>query len=189
MAHVIHSINTTLSGSCYHLDSVTGDEHHAYATELTASADALVFGRNTFDLFMQFWPMALSRTDLPASTVALARVLARIPKLVVSSRPVELSWNNTRHVPGPDLARLKDELLQLNGRAVIFGSPGLSASLLNDGMVNELHVLVQPYIGVKGPQMYSGLLERAALALVDVRSLQEGSVLLRYNLTCNQSVA
>ena len=54
MAHVIHSINTTASGLCHHLDSVTDDEHQRYTIDLTLSADALIFGRNTVDLFTQF---------------------------------------------------------------------------------------------------------------------------------------
>lgn len=98
MAHVIHSINTTASGFCHHLDSTIDDTHHSYAVELTLSADALLFGRNTFDLFMQFWPSAIDRNDLPSGTIALAKAFSNAPKLVVSSRPVEVCWNNTKHV-------------------------------------------------------------------------------------------
>ncbi|CAM5222721.1 dihydrofolate reductase family protein [Alishewanella longhuensis] len=101
MAHVINSINTTASGLCHHLDSAIDDAHHQYATDLTLSADALLFGRNTFDLFMQFWPDAVNGDHLPVKTLALARAFAKTPKLVVSNRPVELTWNNTRHVQGP----------------------------------------------------------------------------------------
>ncbi|RUO25558.1 hypothetical protein CWE09_02150 [Aliidiomarina minuta] len=64
MAHVIHSINTMASGLCHHLDSVTGDEHLQYAIDLTLSAEVLIFGRNTFDLFTQFWPDALNRNGV-----------------------------------------------------------------------------------------------------------------------------
>lgn len=107
MAHVIHSINTTASGLCHHLDSVTGDEHQQYAIDLTLSTDVLILGRNTFDLFMQFWPDAANRYDLAEATMALAKAFTEIPKLVVSSRPVELSWANTRHIQGLTLTRLR----------------------------------------------------------------------------------
>lgn len=103
MAHVIHSVNTTASGLCHHLDSAIDDSHHQYATDLALSADALLFGRCTYDLFTRFWPGAADRHDLPEDVLNLARALDRVLKLVVSSRPVELSWNSTRHVHGPCL--------------------------------------------------------------------------------------
>ena len=183
MAHVIHSINTTASGLCHHLDSAIDDEHHQYAIDLTLSADALIFGRTTFDLFMQFWPGAVDRSDLPGNTLDLAKAFHSVPKCVVSSRPVELSWSNTRHVQGPGLDKLVRELEKLKGVAVIFGSPSLAASLLNEGLVNEIHVLAQPYIGVDGPRAFNGLKERAHLSLLGARSLKSGSVLLRYSVT------
>lgn len=183
MAHVINSINTTASGLCHHLDSAIDDAHHQYAIDLTLSADALIFGRNTFDLFMQFWLDAVNRDDLPEATLALARAFAGVPKLVVSSRPVELSWDKTRHVEGPSLRKVVQELEELNGVAVIFGSPSLTSSLLNEGLINEIHVLAQPYIGVEGPRAFGGLNKRVNLSLLGSSSLKTGSVLLRYNVT------
>ena len=183
MAHVINSINITASGLCHHLDSAIDDAHHKYATDLTLSADALLFGRNTFDLFMQFWPDAANGDDLPEATLALARAFSRTPKLVVSSRPVELTWDNTRHVQGPGLSKVLHELEELKGAVVIFGSPSLTSSLLNEGFVNEIHVLAQPYIGVEGPRAFSGLNKRVNLSLLGSSSLNSGSVLLRYNVT------
>ncbi|MCC5878307.1 MAG: dihydrofolate reductase family protein [Idiomarina sp.] len=183
MAHVIHSINTTASGLCHHLDSVTGDEHQQYAIDLTLSADALIFGRNTFDLFMQFWPAAANRSDLPEATVALAKALTEIPKLVVSSRPIELYWANTRHIQGPNLDKVANELAQIEGSAVIFGSPSLASNLLNEGLVNEIHILAQPYLGVEGPRAFNGLDKRVSLSLLGSSELKEGSVLLRYSVS------
>lgn len=183
MAHVIHSINTTASGLCHHLDSAIDDAHHQYATDLTLTADALLFGRNTFDLFMQFWPDAGNRYDLPAATQALARAFARTPKLVVSNRPVELTWDNTRHVQGSGLSKVVRELEELEGTVVIFGSPGFTSSLLNEGLIDEIHVLAQPYIGVEGPRVFSGLNKRVNLCLLGSSSLKSGSVLLCYKVT------
>lgn len=110
MAYVIHSLNTTASGLCHHLDSVVDDEHHQYALDLTLSADALIVGRNTFDLFMEFWPAAAGRTDLPKGTLALAKAFHDVAKYVVSSRQVELTWNNTRQIQGASLGNIRSEI-------------------------------------------------------------------------------
>jgi dihydrofolate reductase len=183
MAHVINSINTTASGLCHHLDGAIDDAHHRYATDLTLSADALLFGRNTFDLFMQFWPDAVNGDDLPEAALALARAFAKTPKLVASSRAVELTWDNTRHVQGPGLSKVVRELEELKGTVVIFGSPSFTSSLMNEGLINEIHVLAQPYIGVEGPRVFSGLNRRVNLTLLGSSSLNSGSVLLRYSVT------
>lgn len=182
MGRVIHSINTTVGGLCHHLDNAVDDAHHRYATELTLSADALVLGRNTFDLFMDFWPSAVNRTDLPIEVVGLANAFNNIPKLVVSSRPIETTWNNTKHIPGPDLEELRQKLETLQGNVVIFGSPGLASSLLNEGLVDELHILAQPMIGIEGPQAFNNIRQRTNLTLVAADPLESGSVLLRYEV-------
>ena len=114
--------------------------------------------------------------------MALAKAFAEIPKIVVSSRPVELSWANTRHLQGPNLSKVANELDQIKGTAVIFGSPSFASSLLNEGLVNEIHILAQPYIGVEGPGAFGDLNKRISLSLLGSQELKEGSVLLRYSV-------
>ena len=115
--------------------------------------------------------------------MALAKAFAEIPKIVVSSRPVELSWANTRHIQGPNLNKVAHELDQLRGTAVIFGSPSFASSLLNERLVNEVHILAQPYVGIEGPRAFSGLDKRISLSLLGCMPLKEGSVLLRYSVS------
>ncbi|ALS98277.1 dihydrofolate reductase family protein [Lacimicrobium alkaliphilum] len=182
MAHVIHSINITASGLCHHLDSAVDRQHHQYALDLTASAEALILGRNTFGLFMQFWPGASERDDLPADVVALARAFSRIPKYVVSSRPTELTWNNTTPIQGPALDNVSRQLARIPGTVVVFGSPGLATSLLNEGLIDEIHILAQPFIGTQGPRAYNGLEQRAELKLLIAEPLSSEVVLLRYKV-------
>lgn len=182
MAHVIHSINATLSGRCHHLDSLVDDTHHQYAIDLGTAADALILGAHTFALFDAFWPAAVNRQDLPANTVALARAFARTPKYVVSAKPVKTAWENTVHLPGPNLTVLANTLRTVAGSAVLFGSPGLANAMMNAALINEVHLLAQPIIGTEGPQAYAGLHERVDLALVEARPFPSGVVLLTYSV-------
>ncbi|WP_111657910.1 dihydrofolate reductase family protein [Isoalcanivorax indicus] len=182
MAHVIHSINATLSGRCHHLDSLIDDTHHQYAIDLVTAADALILGARTFALFEAFWPAAANRQDLPEHTVALARAFTQTRKYVVSARPVETSWENTVHVPGPGLTNLAKTLSEVPGVAVLFGSPGLAAAMMNDGLIHDVHLLAQPLIGVEGPQAYTGLSQRVDLTLAEARPFPSGVVLLRYKV-------
>ncbi|RUO29748.1 hypothetical protein CWE12_07185 [Aliidiomarina sedimenti] len=181
MAHVVHSINVTAGGSCHHQDSSIDDAHLDYATQLTRSAAAMLLGRHTFELFMQFWPQTASQTDLPAGTLALATAFHHIPKLVVSGTSVAVTWNNTTQIK-PGLESIRQTLAGIQGRVVIFGSPSLADSLLNEGLVNELHIVAQPYIGVADPRAFTAIKQRIGLSLLGVDWFESGSVLLRYKV-------
>ncbi|RUO38598.1 hypothetical protein CWE13_02835 [Aliidiomarina shirensis] len=182
MAHVIHSINITASGLCHHMDSIVDDAHHKYAIDLMSSADALILGRNTFDLFMNFWPGALKKPGLPTGTLNLAKALNSIPKFIVSNRPIELTWNNVKRIPGSSLEGIRKELEILAGNAVVFGSPTLASSLLNEELVDELHIVFQPFVGVEGPRAFNEINKRVSLSLLSVDEFTSGAVLMRYKV-------
>jgi len=86
MAQIIHSINVTVNGGCYHEDVAADIEHHGYALKLPESASFVLLGRNTFDLFAGFWPGAATNHDLPSHVTELARELRGKRKYVLSAR-------------------------------------------------------------------------------------------------------
>lgn len=176
---LIWSLNLTLSGRCHHLDSVVDDAHQQYAIDLLRSADALVLGRKTFKLFADFWPHAQADQGLPELTRQLAAELNAIPKYVVSARKLTKEWVNSSQVS--DIPALKHALRQLKN-VVGLGSPCLLSGLVNSGLITELHLLIQPFIGVGGPSAFAALSDKLELDLLGHKALQGGSVLLRYSL-------
>lgn len=180
MAHVIHSLNVTVSGSCHHADVVADEEHHRYALDLLRSARAVILGRNTFDLFESFWPKAVHDQALPVHVAAFAAELEAKPKWVVSGRDLKTQWCNTTLLRGPSLDEVKGMLGSHAGSVVVFGSPSLGTSLLKQGIVKEIHLLLQPLIGSAPPRAYATLESNRALSLLEARPLNSGVVLLRY---------
>ena len=180
MAHVIHSINITVSGSCHHADAVADKEHHHYALDLLVSASAVLLGRNTFDLFASFWPKAVNRRDLPSHMISFSAELDAKPKYVVSSRSLGAEWQNTKWLHGPGLVEVSEFVGSAPGTVVVFGSPGLGTSLAAAGLVHEIHVLTQPFIGATAMRAFEGLNVRKNLALLEARPFRSGAVLLRY---------
>ncbi len=180
MAHVIHSINITVSGSCHHGDAVADEEHHRYARDLLTSASAVLLGRNTFDLFVSFWPEAVNRRDLPSYMTSFAAELATKPKYVVSSRSLKTEWKNTKWLHGPELVEVSHFIGSTPGTVVVFGSPGLGTSLNAAGLVHEIHVITRPFIGATSMRAFEGLIVRRNLALLEARAFRSGAVLLRY---------
>lgn len=180
MAHVIHSINITVNGSCYHADTVADEEHHRYALGLMVSASAVLLGRNTFDLFASFWPEAVRTPDLPSYMRSFATELEAKPKYVVSGRSLGTEWKNTNLIRGPDLREVSRFVTSIPGTVIVFGSPGLGTSLAAAGLVHELHVVIQPYIGPAALRGFDGLKARKDLKLLECRPFQSGAALLRY---------
>ena len=179
MARIIHSINATLSGTCFHEDVIADGEHHQYATELARSADALLLGRNTYDLFATFWPSAVHRNDLPDFVVSLAHVLTEKPKIVVSSSELNASWKNTARIDCPERDSLHATLSNLKGKIVLFGSPSLAGSLAAQDLLDEAHVLLQPLFSTRGPQLPC-LWREQPLRNVSASRFMSGVVFLRY---------
>jgi dihydrofolate reductase len=159
---------------------VADEEHHRYALELLTSARAVLLGRNSFDLFESYWPEVASRFDLPSYMVDFAVELEAKPKYVLSSRNVGTAWKNTKLLQGPGLAEVRDFISSESGTVIVFGSPGLGTSLVAAGLVHELHVAVQPFIGAAAMRPFEGLHARKSLAFLEARPFRSGAVLLRY---------
>jgi dihydrofolate reductase len=180
MAYVVHSINVTITGTCYHEDVVADREHHEYAQSLLSSADSLLLGRGTFDLFEAFWPDASSRLDLPVHMADFARDLAVKPKFVASARDLKTSWSNVHLLLGADLGSVRQFLSGTSERVVVFGSPALGESLNAAGLINELQIVLQPLLGARPPRVFSHLQTRHDLSLIESMRFDSGVVVLRY---------
>ncbi|MFI6205185.1 dihydrofolate reductase family protein [Streptomyces sp. NPDC051041] len=116
---------------------VVGGAFDAAADE----ADAFLFGRRTWQAMAGAWP---ERAGDP-----FADRLNALPKYVVSRTltDADLTWNNTTRIPGDEaVARLR-ELRAADGRGLLLmGSPALARTLLGEGLVDELRLVVMPVV-------------------------------------------
>jgi dihydrofolate reductase len=102
---------------------------------MMAGNDAMLLGRQTYDEFAAFWPDA----D-PADPTTPQ--MNGTPKYVVSTTLEKADWENTTVVSGD----IKAELLTLkqDEQLGVTGSPTLVRWLLQEGLLDELHLLVHP---------------------------------------------
>jgi dihydrofolate reductase len=155
-------------------------EHHEYTRSLLVSAGFVLLGRGTFDLFEAFWPNAVLRRDLPSHIIDFARELTEKPKYILSNRDLDTHWNNVFLLRGSSLDSIRQLFSSTTERVVVFGSPSLGASLAAAGLVDELHLVLQPFIGVQQPRAYEGMQARKALSLLESRAFASGAIVLRY---------
>ncbi len=105
--------------------------------EALGNAEALLFGRRTWQTMAAAWP---ERAGDP-----FADRMNSIPKYVVSAtlRDDDLAWDNTTLIPGDEaMSRIRD----LRESLLVMGSPTLVRALLNEGLVDELRLIVMPVI-------------------------------------------
>ncbi|MFF3676605.1 dihydrofolate reductase family protein [Streptomyces sp. NPDC002120] len=109
--------------------------------EAMAKADALLFGRRTWQTMAAAWP---DRAGDP-----FADQMNAIPKYVVSATlgEDELTWNNTTLIAGAEaVARIRELRAAGGGDLVVMGSPTLVRTLLGEGLVDELRLMIMPVL-------------------------------------------
>jgi len=106
-----------------------------------SKADALLFGRRTWQSMAAAWP---ERAGDP-----FADRMNAIPKHVVSATlgDDELTWNNTTRIAGDQaVARIRELRDTEGGDLVVMGSPTLARTLIGEGLVDELRLMIEPVL-------------------------------------------
>lgn len=149
----------------YHSDDVLD-----YLNKLLFSADALLSGRLTYEAFADIWPVR---------TGEQAEHINKIPKYVASKTLKEpLRWNSTL-IKG-DVVEALRELKQAEGNNLVqYGVGELTHTMLNNGLIDELHLLVFPFTFGKGGRWFDNL-DLKHFKLIECKSFKSGAVLLRY---------
>jgi dihydrofolate reductase len=179
-----YSINVTLDGCCDHRAIIPDEELHRGATETIAQADALLFGRVTYEMMESAWrPIAQTgvRPDwMPDWVEPFARTIDAAKKYVVSSTLDQVDWN-AELVRG-DLGTAVQELKRESGQGLLVGGVTLPLALAELGLIDEYEFVVHPRLAGHGPTLFAGLSKVVDLKLVSRLEYGSGAVALRYEL-------
>jgi dihydrofolate reductase len=177
-----YSINVTLDGCCDHRAGSPDEETHRHATESIAGADALLFGRVTYQM-MEAAFREPGRTGVQPDWMVpwmmhFARTIHAAKKYVVSGTLAQVDWNAEllRGDLGPAVQKLKQE----PGRGLFVGGVKLPLALAELGLIDEYEFIVQPRLAGHGPAPFAGLSKFVDLKLVGRREFKSGAVALRY---------
>ena len=176
-----YSINVTLDGCCDHRAGSRDEELHRYWAENLAQADALLFGRVTYEMMEAAWrPSATgARPDWMTDWMEpFARTIDAAKKYVVSSTLERVDWN-TELVHG-DLEKAVEELKRESGTELFVGGVKLPLALAEMGLIDEYEFVVQPRLAGHGPTLFAGLSKPIDLKLVSRLEFGSGAVAIRY---------
>ena len=156
---------------------------------LLPPVDAFVLGGGMFPQYEQFWATILDDPGTAAELlgrevypreVAYARLAAETPHLVLSKTLTAASWPTARIVD--DIGEIR-ALKEQPGKAVyVVGGPGLLASLIEEGLLDELRLIVHPVVVGGGLPVFGGLVERHAVELVSAAPTPTGRLHLTYRV-------
>ena len=147
-----------------------GEDVSDYLKNLLFTADALLMGRKTYEVFAQVWP---SRNGEDADRIN------SMPKYVASRTLKEpLQWNATL-IKG-DVAEEIRKLKQESGKSLLqYGVGELTHTMLKHGLVDEFRMLVFPFSFGEGPRIFEHMGVNT-LKLLDTKTFSSGVVALHY---------
>jgi dihydrofolate reductase len=139
-----------------------------------AASDALLLGRVTYEALATFWP------HQPGGT-PMVDYINSVPKFVVSETLEEpLGWNNSTLIEG-NVTEGINELKRRAGKDItILGSGALVRTLLGEGLLDELRLMVHPIVLGSGKRLFEDGDDRKGLELIDSRTFGTGVVYLAY---------
>lgn len=141
--------------------------------------DAILLGRKTYELFVDFWPGATTDKEV------IADKLNETKKIVFSSKLTSAPWGQWA-----EAAIISDEataaikvMKSLPGKdMVMWGSISLAQSLMKENLIDEYHIQLCPILTGGGRKLFTPLMNPGQLKLLEVRQYNTGTVFLNYEL-------
>lgn len=176
-----YSINVTLDGCCDHRAIPPDEELHRNAVENLRWADALLFGRVTYEMMRSAWADPVPTGTRPDWMEPFAATITASTKYVVSSTLHEVDW-------GAELLQgnLEDAVRELKrqpGDGLLTGGVMLPRALAELGLIDEYEFVVHPRLAGHGPTLFAGLAGHVDLTLVERAEFGSGAVAMRYHPT------
>jgi dihydrofolate reductase len=175
------SVDGYISGLGGEFDWPTlGPELFAYSEAMNEQVDTLLYGRVVWEWMSAYWPTADAdpeTTDDHAK--AFAPFWRRTPKVVMSRTLERAGWD--ARVIGKNLAAEVAELKRRPGKDILLtGGAAAAGALSGLGLLDDYRIVVHPVVLGGGPGLLPGPTDRLNLRLVDSRTFDSQTVLLRY---------
>ena len=180
VAHLIITLDGVVTFEAVHeavLRMSNGKAAKDMARQLTQE-DAMLLGRATYDAWSQFWPTS----DIQP----FADHINSVRKYVVTHSLKEAPWGTTGEatVVSGDVRKFIRKLKAQRGKAIgVHGSPTLVRSLIQNGLVDRLHLMQFPIVAGRGSRLFDGDFAAQKLKVVDVIRNQNGVLSITYRPT------
>ncbi len=179
MGKILLSILTSLDGFIDHTEMIADEESHQFATELLDSVDAMLFGRKTYQLFADYWPIAPQDTSLPKGVIEFANKINKLPKMVCSHTLKSAEWNHTTLLRG-DAVEEVTRLKQQSNQRILLAGGLLANTLMQHNLIDEYELRINPFLLGHGTPLFRAEFSKIPLKLVETKTFRSGIVLVHY---------
>jgi dihydrofolate reductase len=135
-----------------------------------AAASAFLLGRQTYELFAEYWSQVTDPGDPPATR------LNALPKYVVSTTLDRVEWNNSTLLRGDVAGQVAELKRQPGSELQVLGSAALIRTLMKHGLVDEYRLLIHPVVLGDGKRLFEHGTTPAALKLSGTKTTSRGVV-------------
>lgn len=154
------------------------DKLKQYVNETTESMDCIVLGRKLAEGFIPHWAGVAANPDDPEHSAG--KKFTDTPKVVFTKTLNQSAWDNTELATG-DLVEEITQLKKQGGKDIIvYGGVDFVASLIEAGLIDEYHLLLNPVAIGQGRSIFKSLGKKQELSLVGATSFDSGIAVLCY---------
>jgi dihydrofolate reductase len=168
----------TLDGFCDHTAIIPDEEIHQHYTELLSEADAILYGRITYQL-MVYWQTLVKNPTGNKSMDDFAMAIDKIPKIVFSHTLKNVEWESAKLANRAIEVEVL-ELKQQSGKDIFIGSRSLILHLMKLNLIDEYQLCVHPVIVGNGLPLFENINDRTILKLIKTKIFSSGAVTLYY---------
>jgi dihydrofolate reductase len=158
-------------------DPVMGEAHFA----LAEGADAALIGHTVYHGMAGYWPQVVANPDAPSNEAEFGKLMNRLPKIVISTTPEELAWENCEQLLVQDDADLVAKLTELKsspGRYLLFyGGAQTARTLIKHGLVDEYRLDICPIALGAGKPLFP---QRTSVKFISATPYESGAVTVIY---------
>jgi dihydrofolate reductase len=181
MRKIIAAINMTIDGICDHTAGLPDEEIHEHYRELLNNADAILYGRITYEL-MKYWQTLVKNPSGEKSMDDFAMAIDKVPKIVFSHTLKDTEWDSARLSHKP----IEEEVLELkqqSGKDIFVGSRSLIIQLMKLNLIDEYQLCVHPVVAGSGLPLFENISDRTIFKLTKTKIFGGGAVTLYYEPT------
>lgn len=144
------------------------------------SADTLLLGRVTYQIWEKYWPAAATNPSSTKNDVKFSHFADETQKIVFSKTLEKVEWKNTRLIKGNIAEEIMKMKQQPGKNMVVAGGAGIAQTFMKLGLIDEYLITVHPVILARGKPLFKHLSDRHPLRLLETRTFSNGVVLLHY---------
>ncbi len=185
MRNLIFFMHTSLDGYVAGLNGEMNwikvdEELFDFVGTITEQSDTALYGRVTYDMMQSYWPTAGDHPKASKHDKEHSAWYNSVSKVVLSNTLQETDLHNTIII-GDSLSANINKIKQQEGKNIlIFGSPSASISLLNEGLIDEFWLFVNPIILGQGRLLFKNLIGTTKLKLVESKTFASGVMAIHY---------